>query len=157
MAAQTNVLHNIQLSTQCAYSLGQKSFLQVCQLYGLLSIPANQETLLFFATHLVDVKSLQHRIVLSYLYAVRALHIDSGPPDLPKDALQLLKGLRAICLQSQGGTQKLAMMYELLLLMKPFHNLAIPVQQVLCMALSMLYFRLLHTMEYTIHNKAIYI
>ena len=46
-------------------------------------------------------------------------------------------------------------MYKLLLSVKPFHNFAIPTQEVLWTALTMSLFSLLCTAEYTIHNEAL--
>ena len=46
------------------YVHAQDIFLQFCQYYDLLLVPADQETLLCFATFLADAKGLQHRTVL---------------------------------------------------------------------------------------------
>ena len=70
LAAHSKVLHSIQQSMCRVYGHAQQMFLQFCHCYSLLPVPANQETLLYFATFLVDAKGLQPGTIISYLYGV---------------------------------------------------------------------------------------
>ena len=126
-------------------------FLQFCHCYGLLPIPADQETLLYFATFLADAKGLQHRTITGYLYGVHVLHIGVGLPDPLKGALKLQKCLRAIHIQSNPESHKLAFTYNLLVLAQPLHQF--PAQQVFWAALTMAHFSLLHIGEFTVDQK----
>ena len=67
LSVQSKVLQGIQQSTCKVYGHAQHMFLQFCHYYGLLLVPANQETLLCFATFLADAKGLQHGTILRYL------------------------------------------------------------------------------------------
>ena len=71
-------------------------FLHFCHCYDLLPVPADQGTLLYFATFLANAKGLQHRTIIGYLNGVHVLHINMGLPDPLKGALRLQKCLRAI-------------------------------------------------------------
>ena len=86
-------------------------FLQFCHCYGLLLIPADEEILLYFATFLANAKGHQHGTIISHLYGVHVLHIDMDPPDPLKGALRLYKCLRAIHIQSNPESHKLAFTY----------------------------------------------
>ena len=68
LSAHSKVLQGIQQSTCKVYGHAQHMFLQFCHCYGLLPIPADQETLLYFATFLVSAKGLQHGTIIGYLY-----------------------------------------------------------------------------------------
>ena len=114
--------------------------------------PANQETLLCFATFLADAKCLQHGTILRYLYGVRVLHIDMGLSDQLKGALWLHKGLQAIHMQSNPASCKLALTYELLVLTHPPHKF--PAQLVLWAALTMAHFSFLQMGEFMVDQES---
>ena len=116
LSVQSKVLQGNQQSTCKVCGHAQHTFFQFCHCYSLLPVPANQETLLCFATFPVDAKGIQHRTILGYLYGVTVLHIDMGLSDLLKDTLQLHKGLQAIHIQSNPASHNLAFTYELLVL-----------------------------------------
>ena len=148
LAAHSKVLHDIQQFTFRGYGHVQHTFFQFCQCYGLLSVPADQETLLYFATFLANVKGLQHGTIIGYLYGVWALHIDMSLSDPLKSALHLHKCLWAIYIESHLESHKLAFTYHLLVLSQPLHQL--PAQQVLWATLIMAHFSLLWTGEFTV-------
>ena len=118
----SKVLQDIQQSTHKVYRHAQHTFLHFCHCYNLLPVPANQETLLYFATFLADAKGLRHSKFLSYLHGVWALHIDMGLSDPLKGAFQLHKCPWAIHIQSNQVSCKLAFMYKLLALACPLHK-----------------------------------
>ena len=151
LAAHSKVLHGIQQSICRVYGHAQLMFLQFCQCYSLLPIPADQETLLYFATFLVNTKGLQHGTITSYLYGVWALHIDMGLSDPLKGMLSLHICLWAIHIQSHPESHKLAFMYDLLVLVQPLYQF--PAQQVLWAALTMAHFGLLQTGEFTVDQE----
>ena len=138
LSAHSKVLQGIQQSTHKVYRHAQHMFLQFCHCYGLLPILADQETLLYFATFLADAKGLQHGTIIGYLYGVHALHINMGLPDPLKGALRLQKCLRAIHIQSNPESHKLAFTYNLLVLAQPLHQFL--AQQVLWAAMTMAHF-----------------
>ena len=96
LSTHSKVLQGIQQSTHKLHGHPQHMFLQLCHCYGLLPTPADQETLLYFATFLADAKGLQHRTITGYLYGVQVLHINMGLYDSLEGALQLHKCLWAI-------------------------------------------------------------
>ena len=122
ISAHSKVLWGMQQSTHKVYGHAQHMFLQICHCYGLLPVLADQETLLYFTTFLADAKGLQHGTIISYLYGVHVLHIDMGLPDPLKGALRLQKCLRAIHIQSNSESHKLAFTYNLLVLAQPLHQ-----------------------------------
>ena len=87
LSAHSKVWHGVQQSTCRFYGHAQHTFLQFCHCYSLLPIPADQKTLLYFATFLANAKGLKHGTVIGYVYRVWALHIDMGLSDLLKGAL----------------------------------------------------------------------
>ena len=124
------VLQGIQQSTCKVYGHTQHMFLQFFLYYSLLPVPADQETLLCFATFLADAKGLQHGTILRYLYGMRVLHFDMSLSDPLKGALQLHKGLQAIHIQSNPASCKLAFTYELLVLTCPLHKFPVELQYI---------------------------
>ena len=70
LSAHPKALQGIQQSTFKVYGHAKHMFLQFCHCYGLLPIPADQETLLYFATFLADAKGLQPGTIIRYLYGV---------------------------------------------------------------------------------------
>ena len=87
LSAHSKVIQGVQQSTCKVYGHAQHTFLQFCHCYGLLPVPVDQETPLYFATFLADARGLQHRTIVGYLYGVWVLHIDMGLLDPIKDAL----------------------------------------------------------------------
>ena len=118
---------------------------------GMLIIPVDQETLLYFATILADANGLQHGTILKYLYGVQALHINMGLSDPLRGALWLHKCLWVIHIQSNLESHKLAFMYNLLVLAWPLHQF--PVQKVLWSALTRVHFGLLWTGEFMVDQE----
>ena len=151
LSAHSRVLQGIQQSTHKVYGHAQHMFLQFCHCYSLLPIPADQETLLYFATFLAGAKCLQHGTIIRYLYGVHALHINMGLLDPLKGALRLHKCLRAIHFLSNPESHKLAFTYNLLVLVQPLHQFL--AQQVLCTALTMAHFGLLWTGEFMVDQE----
>ena len=151
LSAHSKVIQGVKQSTCKVYGHAQHTFLQFCHCCGLLPVPTDQDTLLYFATFLADPRGLQHGTIVGYLYGVQALHIDMGLPDPLKGALWLHKCLWAIHIQSNPEFHKLAFMYDLLVLAHPLHHFA--AQQVLWAALTMANFRLLWTGEFTVGQE----
>ena len=151
ISAHSKVIQGIQQSTYKVYRHAQHAFLQFCHCYGLLPVPMDQETLLYFATLLANARGLQHGTIVGYLYGMWALHIDMGLPDPLKGALQLHKCLWAIHIQSNPESHKLAFMYNLLVLACPLHQFH--AQQVLWVALTMAHSGLLQTAEFTVSQE----
>ena len=90
-------------------------------------------------------------MIIGYLYGVHVLHINMGLPDPLKGAVRLQKCLRAIHIQSNPGSHKLAFTYDLLVLAQPLHQFL--AQKVLWAALTMARFSLLHTGEFMVDQE----
>ena len=151
LSAHSKVLQGIQQSICKVYGHAQHLFLQFCHCYGILFVPMDQETLLYFATFLADAKGLQYGTIIRYLYRVHALHINMGLPDPLKGTLRLNKCLSAIHIQSNPESHKLALTYDLLVLALPLHQFL--AQQVLWAALTMAHFSLFQTGEFTVDKE----
>ena len=149
LSVQSKLLQGIQQSTCKVCGHAQHTFLQFCHNCGLLPVPANQGTLLCFATFLADAKGLQHGTILRYLYEVRALHIDLGLSD-PLKGIPAEKGLWAIHIQSNPVSHKLAFTYELQVLTRPLHKFP---ARVLWAALIMAHFGFLQTGKFTVDQE----
>ena len=67
----------IAASTHKTYSVGIQNFISFCTRIHSLPIPASEQTLLFFITHLGQL-NLSHKTIKVYLSAVRHLHTTSG-------------------------------------------------------------------------------
>lgn len=86
-------------STRRVYSSAQRRFLDFCIQDNRVRpngsiLPASQETLMRFCSHLAD--NLHHTSIKVYLSGIRSLHIDEGYPDPLADCLQLQRLLRGI-------------------------------------------------------------
>lgn len=91
----------IAASTQRTYSTAEKLFLDFCSRMNLLPLPANERTLILFATELAQAR--EHSSIRVYLSGVRHLHIVNGWPNPPEGNQRLelvLKGIRG---ESQNG------------------------------------------------------
>ena len=148
LSAHSKVLQGGQQATCKAYRHVQHMF---CHYYGLLPVPTDQEMLLNFATFLANAKGLQYCTIIRYLYRVHALHINMSLPDPLKGALRLHKCLRAIHIQSNPESCKLAFTYNLLVLAWPLHEF--PAQQVLWAALTMANSSLFWTGEFIVDQE----
>lgn len=86
-------------STHRVYTSAQRRFREFCIQDNQIKpdgsfLPASQETLIRFCSHLAD--SLHHTSIKVYLSGVRALHIEQGYPSPLVDCLQLQRVLRGI-------------------------------------------------------------
>ena len=61
-------------STHRTYSSAQNKYLNFCQFYNLVALPASEDTLLLYVAFLYDLK-LKGGTIRVYLAAVRSLHI----------------------------------------------------------------------------------
>ena len=99
--------HGLAPSTRRVYSTAQRRFMDFCIQDNQVKpngsiLPASQETLIRFCSHLAD--RLHHTSIKVYLSGVRSLHIEEGHPDPLADCLQLQRVLRGIK-RCQGTNQ----------------------------------------------------
>ena len=81
------------------YRSARRQFIDFCTLDGCVSsngalLPASEQTLMRFCSHLAD--RLHHSSIKVYLSAIRSFHIDQGFPDPLVTYLQLQRLLRGI-------------------------------------------------------------
>ncbi len=67
----------IRDSTKQTYKVGQKDFLQFCNDYGLIAVPASEEAFMMYVTHLYKCR-LKFNTIKVYVFAVRHVHIIQG-------------------------------------------------------------------------------
>jgi len=96
------MLDGIRLNTKRTYKSGQKDYIQFCDMFKLPMLPASQEIMMMYATHLYRRK-MHISTIQTYLFAVRHLHIinDCNSPLLDTPRLQLvLKYIQRNCEKS---------------------------------------------------------
>ena len=76
MNAPNYFLRRLADSSNCTYNSAQRRFLHFSQDFSLVPLPASEETIILFATHLAQRIKPQSMNV--YLAAVRSLHISHG-------------------------------------------------------------------------------
>lgn len=87
----------IATSTEKTYSTAQRSFLSFCQDLNLSPLPATEDTLILYVTHLAQTKV--HSTIRTYLAGVRHLHIINGLGNPLEGKLRLelvLKGINRV-------------------------------------------------------------
>jgi len=69
--------NGLALSTRTTYIAGQHRYLNFCQAIKAIPIPASEQTLLLFATHLAD-SSITYSTIKVYISAIRHMHVREG-------------------------------------------------------------------------------
>lgn len=143
-------------STQRAYALGQRKFIEFCRQAGKLHpngspCPADKWTLCLFVTFLAD--SIQHSSIKVYLSAVRSLHIEQGFSDPLLNCLQLQRVSRGVKrLQGSPAAQHLPITDSLLLVSHRALDLTIFDHCAFWAACLLGYFGFLGATEFTVPN-----
>ena len=76
-ALQSYYHQGLAASTHKTYSVGTQNYLSFCKQIHSPPLPASEQTLLLYITHLGQL-NLAHKTIKVYLSAVRNLHITSG-------------------------------------------------------------------------------
>ena len=103
----------IRATTQKTYNSAQKSYLEFCNLYHLIPLPATEQIILWYIAYL-NLKKLSPSTVHVYLSALRSLHVmsDLAPPDIFTPKVKL--SLKSIAEASPPPVQKHPITYSLL-------------------------------------------
>ena len=100
---RTSAKQSLNINSQRAYHAAQKQYIEFCQSFQIVPLPATEQVLILFVADLSS--RVCHVTAWSYLSAVRHLHISNGYGDPLKGALQLelvLRGLRHKKPRGQG-------------------------------------------------------
>lgn len=111
--AQQLVSSGIRTSTRSTYSGPQNKFIQFCKYIGVNALPASDNTLLLFITHLHQNK-LSLSTIKVYMSSIITMHNIAGlaPPNLKNPQIKL--AIRAISYTSPVPTQKSPITFKLL-------------------------------------------
>ena len=105
MAARDLVTSGIRPGTRLTYNSAQKRYLQFCDNYNLCPIPATNDTILLYITHLHSSK-LAPASISVYLAAVRSAHVMAGFPEPYIRTPQVKLALKSIYEQYGPPNQK---------------------------------------------------
>ena len=99
------VKNGITNSTKATYSAPQRQFFQFCLKIVIQALPANDQTILLFLTHLHN-KKLSYNTCKVYMSAIKSLHLLNNlvPPNFQNPRFRL--ALRAIKNKSPEPTKK---------------------------------------------------
>ena len=118
--ARTLVAKGHSMNTDRTYSSAQRRYIQFCDIHGLVTCPASEQTLLWFVTHLHYTGVPLARSIRVYLAAVRSLHIRTGFSEPPHLSPRIMLALRGIERGNPPPRQKSPITYDILLQMYPF-------------------------------------
>ena len=92
-------------STKQLYESVQKQYLQFCQSYGLVSLPASEQTLLMYIA-LLYIRGLKASTVKVYLSSIRSLHIEAGLDSPSDNNPRIRQAIRSIEINQPPASQK---------------------------------------------------
>ena len=104
--AEHLVRSGVRPSTRRLYDSAQKQYLQFCDNYGLLSLPASEQTLLMYIAHLY-IRNLKSSTIKVYMSSVRSLHIEAGFDNPLENSHRIRLAIRAIEINQPPPCQKL--------------------------------------------------
>ena len=119
--AQDYFARGLADSSHRTYTSAQRQFLQFCRDFSLDPLPASEDTLLLFSTHLAQ--RIKPQSIQVYLAAVRSLHVAQGLPNPLHPGLKLKQTLRGIERQHfSPPKQKMPLTFDILTELQPFLN-----------------------------------
>ena len=108
-------------STHRTYTAAQRQFLSFCDTYGLSPLPASEDTLILFVTHLAA--RIKPQSISVYLAGIRSLHVANGYSNPLLPGLRLKQTLRGIERKHfTSPRQKMPITFHLLCKIHPFVN-----------------------------------
>ena len=116
-------LSGVAESTAEKYAGLQRTFIEFCNLLGVLAVPAEEDTLVKFLAYLKSVRGLAANSIGPYMAAVRHLHIINGQldPSLNRPRVSLIRSA-----VTRGGSsrsdERLPLLFSDLL---KFHQIAL--------------------------------
>ena len=113
------VANGLRFNTHRTYSAAQKQYIQFCETYKLVPLPATEELLLRYIAYMYSrpgkkSKSLTHNTMQVYLSSVRSLHVMHGFPPPPTSSPRVSLALKAVAASSPLPVQKSPITYDLL-------------------------------------------
>ena len=96
----------LRQGTRRTYNSAQKSYINFCQSHDLCPVPASEDTILLYVTHLY-LNKLKYTSVRVYLSAVRSLHIEEGVGNPIEGYLQVKQAVRCLQINNSSPKQKL--------------------------------------------------
>ena len=146
------MLDGVRENTKRTYKSAENDYVRYCQEYKLRMLPASQETLMMYATHLYK-RNLNISSIKVYLFAIRHFHIvnNYNNPMLDSPRLQLvLKAIQRKCVKS---ADKLPITYDLLKRM--YHVLTVTDDhKLMWAAMTLGFFGLLRAAEFTVPSQS---
>lgn len=151
LEARKLVDDGLRHNTQKTYSSAQKQFQKFCLKFSLAPVPASEDTLLMYISHLNN-KGLKGSTISVYIAAVRSLHIQEGLPDPLVGCLRVKRALKAVNSSSGPPSQKLPVTCEIL---KRIQSVMLNIydHKMLWAAYTVAYFGLLRAAEFTVTGK----
>lgn len=106
-------------NTVRTYSSAQKQYIDFCETFGLIPVPATETVLLRYLAYLnhKSTKSKQGLASSSmsvYLSAVRSLHVMQGAPAPPTSSPRIMLALKSVQINNPPPVQKLPICFQLL-------------------------------------------
>ena len=141
-----------RVSTQKTYSSTQKQYLEFCDHYTLCPVPATEEVLLLYVSHLFRVKKLRYTSIYVHLASIRSLHIVNGWSSPLENTPRLKLALRSMEISSTPVKQKLPisinMLYQIYSCLDQSYNSCL-----IWSAMTLGHFGLLRSAEFTVPGK----
>ena len=103
--AKRLVRAGVRPSTARTDNSAQKRYMDFCSQYGLLALPADENTLLLYIAYLNSC-GLCAGTVRVYLAGIRSLHIEEGLGNPLEDKYRLSRALRALTITSEAPKRR---------------------------------------------------
>lgn len=149
--ARSLLRNGVRARTRRVYDSAQKRFLKFCERYGLVPVPATEQTLLLYVSYLF-LEGLKSSSVRVYLSGLRSMHVVEGYENPLEGKLQLQLALRALDINSEPPKQKLPITFKLLSGFAKYvsHSFS---SRLLWAAITLAYFGCLRAGELTIGDR----
>ena len=99
-------------STSRTYNSAQKSYLQFCNLFSLIPIPASEQTLLRYIAHISP--SVGPQSIHVYLAAIRTMHITQGFDSPPTNTPRISLAIKGLLSSAPPPKQKTPLTFDIL-------------------------------------------
>jgi len=140
-------------NTHATYSTAQRQYFDFCKKHNLTAVPAEEDTLLLFVTHLAQ--RIKPQSIKVYLAGVRALHISNGFHSPFTNTIKLNQTLRGIEREhSTIITQKLPITFDLLCKLYAFIDFSDIDNIVYWSAMTLAHFLLLRAGEFVVTDPS---
>ena len=150
--AQDYFARGLAESSHRTYTSAQRQFLQFCRDFSLDPLPASEDTLILFSTHLAQ--RIKPQSLHVYLAAVRSLHVAQGLANPLQPGLKLKQTLRGIERQHfSPPKQKMPLTFDILRDIHSFLNPSSIDDTVHWAAITTGHFLMLRAGEFTVPSN----